>query len=51
VATLVLTVARTVGTPGAKATASITNATVEIVTAIFLSITILGAPRQLTGFV
>jgi hypothetical protein len=34
------TVARTVGTPGAKATASITNAAAETVTAIFLNITI-----------
>jgi Isochorismatase family len=34
------TVARTVGTPGAKAIASITNATAEIVTTIFLNMTI-----------
>jgi hypothetical protein len=33
-AALVPTVARTVGTPGAKAMASITNATAEIVTAV-----------------
>ena len=38
-ATVVPTVARTVGTPGAKATATITNATAEIVTAIFLNMT------------
>jgi hypothetical protein len=31
------TVARTVGTPGAKATANMTNATAEIVIAIFLN--------------
>ena len=38
-ATVVRTVARTSGTPGAKATASITNATAEIVTAIFFNMT------------
>jgi hypothetical protein len=46
-ATVVRTVARTVGTPGAKATASITNATADIVAAIFLNMTILGAPTPM----
>ena len=45
-AVVVRTVARTVGTPGANATASITNATAEMVTAIFLNMTILGAPTR-----
>jgi len=36
---VVRAVARTVGTPGAKAMASMTNATAEIVTAIFLNMT------------
>ena len=36
-AAVVPTVARTVGTPGAKAIASITNATAEIVTVIFVN--------------